>query len=83
MRKLENASDDLGLSKSSIFRILKNNKFHPYKLIFVHRLQHEDYQPRLDHCNRMLLSIESDPQFLRHVLAGDEATFFCNGESSI
>jgi len=75
-RKME---QELEISKSTVIRILKKNKYHPYKPCFIHTLEERDFDRRFMFCMWVQGKIEEDPSFLKHVLFSDEATFTSNG----
>ena len=58
-------SQQLNLSKSTIQRILKERKFHPYRLRVLHALNEEDYENRLDFAEEIIQMIDQDPECLK------------------
>lgn len=70
---------NLDISKSSVKNILKNAKYHPYKIRLIHELNEDDYDRRLQFCENMQERCNEDPFFCRNILFSDEATFFLNG----
>lgn len=66
-------------SRSSIRRILKEAKFHPYRLQLCHQLCASDHQRRLAHANAQLALMENDPSFLGRLMFSDEAHFHVHG----
>lgn len=79
-KSVRRASDELDLSKTSVHRILKDHKMHPYRLRILHELFDEDLAARCTFSREMLLAIESDNDFLNKVLFSDEAVFYLSGE---
>jgi len=73
-------SAESGLSKSTVHRILKENKFKAYKVQFLHKMLPTDYPRRLEFCETMLENSLQDPTFIQRIAFGDEACFFLNGE---
>lgn len=65
-------------SRSSIHRILKDEKFHPYKLQLRQELKPVDRDKRVEHAISMLDLIDSS-SFLDNVLFSDEAHFHKHG----
>lgn len=65
-------------SRRSIQRILKDNKFHPYKLQMHQELKQVDREKRVNHAIEMLDLIE-ESNFLENVLFSDEAHFHQHG----
>lgn len=76
-RKAAQQLDDI--SKSSIHRILKSNKYHPYKVRLVHELSEDDFDRRVEYCELMMTKIENDENFINNVVFSDEASFMLNG----
>ena len=72
-------SSDLGISRPSVQRILKENKFHPYKPYYSQFLCDGDSDRRSEFCEQMIAKMEYDPAFLRKLTFSDEATFSLNG----
>uniref|UniRef100_A0A8D8XFP3 Transposase n=1 Tax=Cacopsylla melanoneura TaxID=428564 RepID=A0A8D8XFP3_9HEMI len=64
-----------GLSRSSIMKMLHQDKFHPYHVSLHQELHGDDFRNRIDFCQRMLQHIQRDPLFTKKVLFSDEATF--------
>lgn len=75
-RQLAEAS---GVSRSSIIRILKAYKFHPYKIKLVQELNEDDPDRRLQFCEVMSQRLIEDPQLLFNICFSDECTFYLNG----
>lgn len=74
---LRRREKDSGISRSTIQRILKIAKFHPYRMILVHALQPGDLPQRLNFCNWALGQIRF---FYRKILFSDECTFKSDAE---
>lgn len=64
-----------GISRTSIRRILKAEKYHPYHLVLHQALLATDYQHRIKFCTWMRQTIEENNNFLFNILFSDEATF--------
>lgn len=62
-----------GIPKSSVQRILKRMKYHPYHIQKVQSLLSRDYAPRVQFCRRMLEFYREDPNFFDKVLWSDES----------
>ena len=73
-------SAESGVSRSSIRRILKVNKWHPYKLHMAHHLSEDDPDRRMEFCEWALSNVNEDPNFSTKILFTDEANFYVNGE---
>jgi hypothetical protein len=66
-------------SFSSIQRILKEVKFHPYRLQLCQKLRPQDCLRRVDHALTQLALMEVDLSFLSNLQFSDEAHFHVNG----
>jgi hypothetical protein len=73
------ASRSLGISRRSIQRILKDQKFHPYKLRLHQQLEEEDFSARMEFAQEMLQMLEDDPTLLDSLVFSDEANFHLSG----
>lgn len=71
--------EELGISKSTIQRVLKNQRYHPYKIHLVQGLTPRDPDQRLTFIARMNDYIDEDVHFLNRILWGDESRFHNNG----
>lgn len=67
-----------GISRRSVGRILKTNKFHAYHIQMHQELSDDDFQKRLQFCNWARDKMQ-DVTFFSNVLFTDEATFHKNG----
>jgi hypothetical protein len=74
---------DLGISRCSVHRILRNHKFHPYHLELHQALTEQDFDRRLDHCHWLLNTVRENPLFLSRILWTDEATFTSVGKVNL
>ena len=72
-------SDELDISQTSVFRILKKAKLHPYKPHYSQYLSDGDNDRRKEFCEGMLLRFRNDPAFLRKLSFSDECSFHLNG----
>ena len=75
-RQLANVS---GVSRTSVQRILKKYKFHPYKIRLVQELNEDDFDRRVQFCEIMSERAMQNENFLFNVCFSDECTFFLNG----
>jgi hypothetical protein len=73
-------SNDCGMSRTSVARILKRHHFHPYKLQVLQTLNEGDYHRREEFCLWAQEMINDDAAFTRNVLFSDECLFYLNGE---
>ncbi|KAG5311381.1 SETMR methyltransferase, partial [Acromyrmex insinuator] len=60
------------IPKSTANRILKAQKFHPYHIHMLQKLEETDYPRRLVFCNWVQGQVEADPAFVAKVLFSDE-----------
>lgn len=67
---------DSGISRSTIRNILKNNKYHPYRLELHQEINDNDIQQRLSFCN---WSSSQPADFHQSILWSDESTFKSDG----
>jgi hypothetical protein len=72
------AEADLGVSRTSVQRILKEEglKWHPYKLQLPHALEAEDHATRLEFCTDQLEVID---EVIDNILFTDESIFTTAG----
>lgn len=70
------------VSKDTVARILKLNKFKPFRPQIIHTLKERDFDRRFDFCCLVQGKLEEDPFFTRHIIFSDEATFSSNGTVS-
>ncbi|EFN82459.1 hypothetical protein EAI_16788, partial [Harpegnathos saltator] len=63
----------------SVHKILKRNKFRPYKIRLIHELNEDDFDRRVHFCETMIAQIDAEPDFLSNIVFSDEATFQLNG----
>lgn len=70
------------ISESTVRRILKANRYYPYRPKFIHVLKDRDFDSRMDFCAWCQGMIGEDGDFLKYILFTDEATFTSNGHVS-
>jgi hypothetical protein len=70
---------DLGISKTSVHRILMDHKLHPYHVELHQALSETDFDYRLNYCYWLSGMVDEDPNLLSRILWTDEATFSSNG----
>lgn len=76
MRKASQAHDT---SVMSIHRVLKNAKYHPYKINLVQELVADDFDRRVEFCEIMMQEIDEHPDLINKIVFSDEATFVLDG----
>lgn len=69
-----------GISKSSVLRILKRHKFHPYHVSLHQELHGDDFVNRITFCRWAQDRIRNNNNFFLSVLFSDECTFTNHGE---
>lgn len=74
-----NIALDYNLSHTSVLKLLKMEKFHPYKVTLVHELSETDFDLRQEFCERMTDICNRDPMFVQRLIFSDEATFSLRG----
>ncbi|CAH0391520.1 unnamed protein product [Bemisia tabaci] len=67
------------ISVGTAHKILKLNKFHPFRTKLVHEINEDDPDRRLQFCEVMLQKLEADPAMVEKICFSDESTFFLNG----
>ena len=75
-RTIEN---DIGVPRSSEFRILKKNRYRSYKTRKTHRLHHGDADRRLAFCNWYLDMLGNNEHFFENIIWTDEAHVTSDG----
>lgn len=73
-------SRESNVSKSSILRIFRNYKFHPYHISLHQCLYEDDFVNRLNFCTWMRQVIDRDPLFTYSIMFSDEASFSNTGQ---
>lgn len=76
---IRDAERALRLSKTTIHKILKKHKFHPFKIQIVHHLKPEDLPRRVTFCEFILIKYQENENFLNNIIWTDEAKFSKNG----
>ena len=72
-------AENLEISHTSVFRILKEEKFRPYKLQLIHELNEDDFDRRMEFCEQMMERCNVDEDFASNIVFSDEAIFMLNG----
>lgn len=76
---IRRASSSLSLSLSSVQRILKTARWHPYKVQVLQKLHEEDLANRVEFAHDELDRISGDPNHLKFLIFSDEANFHLDG----
>nr|CAH7712904.1 unnamed protein product [Callosobruchus chinensis] len=69
----------LGLSRSSLHRILKHLRMFAYKIQLVHQLRPIDFRQRTEFVIRFQQLCRKENDFLNRLIMSDEAHFHLNG----
>lgn len=75
-RQLANLCDT---SQSTVNRITRKFKYHPYHIELHQELLDRDFEQRENFCATINATIREDPNFLSKIMFSDEATFRSNG----
>lgn len=67
------------VSQTSVVRLLKKEKYHPYKVQLIHELNEDDPDRRLQFCEQLMALCDGNPNFLKNIVFSDEATFSLKG----
>ena len=82
-KSIRRTSMELGIPKSTVGQVLKQQKFHPYKLQILHHLTEDDPNRRIEMCEWFSTKLNENIHFTEDcVLFSDEALFYVNGEMS-
>lgn len=69
----------VGVSHVTVHKVLKCNKYHPYKPLYNQMLCDGDDDRRLQFCQDMKEKFKQDPAFIRKLAFSDECVFSLNG----
>lgn len=72
-------AQEVGVSKTTVHRILKKHKLYPYKVSLVQGLRPTDYEKRLTFISKMCVLYELDTFIFSKILFTDESKFCNNG----
>jgi hypothetical protein len=78
-----NRARDLGISRSTIQRILREEGFHGYKLRSVQELTALDRQRRVDFAQQNLAIQLAEPDLFHRILFSDEKHFYLNSPANL
>lgn len=73
------ASSELGISRTSVRRMLKTVGLKPYRRTLLQGLNEDDYDRRMEFCEWYVIRQLADNTFYKSILWSDEATFKLNG----
>lgn len=72
-------AEEVGVSKSNVQRILKENKYHPFKIQLVQGLKPTDFERRLEFIACIQVILHESPNIFSQILWSDESRFHNNG----
>lgn len=75
---ITDTADNVYVARSTVHKVLKREKFHPYKICLLHELSEDDFDRRNEFCERMQQLCNGDDNFVK-IFFSDEATFALNG----
>lgn len=67
------------IDHSTVLKLLKKEKYHPYKIQLLHELNEDDPDRRLQFCEQFMTRCDRNRNFLNSIIFSDEATFTLNG----
>ncbi|KAJ8912835.1 hypothetical protein NQ315_014418 [Exocentrus adspersus] len=67
------------INHSTVVKLLKKEKYHPYKVHVLYKLNEDEPYRRLDFCEEIMFRCDGDPNFLNNIVFSDGATFCLNG----
>lgn len=76
---IEDAERELGIHKSTIYRVLKEERLHPYHYRRVQCLHQNDPARRVNFCQAFIDRTEADENYPRRILWTDESSFTRDG----
>ena len=79
-KSLRQTSEENEIFKSIIHRVLQANKWHPYKIQLLQKLNEDDPDKKLGFCDWALQEYHANRLFPLTILFSDEANFYINGE---
>jgi len=79
-RSISRRSQELGLSATSTWRILRRDlDLHSYKIQLIQELKVNDHRQRHVFADWVLEQLEVNPNFAKQIIFNDEAHFWMNG----
>lgn len=77
---LRDIESNQAIGKSTVHKILKSAKYHPYKVKLIHELNEDDFDRRAQFCEQMQQLCNDDEDIVQNIIFTDEATFTLSGE---
>ena len=78
-KSLRRLSNECGRDVKTVHKILRKNKFKPYKFKILHHMHDGDFERRSEMSYWFMWQLNENPEFLKSVLFTDEANFYTNG----
>lgn len=79
-QSIKEISESAGVcSAKTTWKILRDNKYFPYKAQMHQKLNEPDPVARRNFCEDMRLQLNNDPTILRQIMWSDESKFQCRG----
>ena len=80
-KSVRGTAGKIGVPRSTMQKVLKAEKFHPYKLQILHKLYEDDSDRHLEMAVWFQVQLEEDSDFVRqNMLFSDKANFYVSGE---
>lgn len=76
---LRKVVDATGISLGSVHKVTKIHKYHPYKMQIHQELSEDDFDRRVEFCERMTAAINDNAIQVKNICFSDESTFYLNG----
>lgn len=76
---LTGIASNCNMAVSTVHKLLKTTKHHPYKVCLIHELSEDDFDRRIQFCEQMQQLCNNDHNFVKRIFFSDEATFVLNG----
>lgn len=70
------------IARGSVHKILKLNKWYPYKISLVHELSEDNFDSWTQFCENMKQMTDDDPFLPHNIVFSDEVTFELNGHGN-
>lgn len=71
---------DYDIPFTSVHKVLKQQKWHPFKIHLVQELSDDDPDRRMEFCQILMNMCNDNPLQVKNIIFSDEATFTLNGE---
>lgn len=78
-KSIREVARELDISRSTVQRVMKNDRQHPFHFTRVQHLQPEDYPARVEFCLWLLEQENLQPNFVSNIMFSDESIFARQG----